>query len=378
METLTSGSPHRRNPSVKGHPIALTNAGSLSISEAYNTIYVSLERQKAAQLTLKKNMDYLIEASELCKPYQAPAISPSKPSVSSGSPSGLLPTTPVTVLPTTATYGSPPPSASPFQEVLLPSLRTFTSTWVPRPVSPLPPWASTMGGGGPQHVGEQTNGGSLGSSNPSDPQQGSLQSHLPTGPGAHPTPGGGLPLVSPSRLGPPVQEISNPLASSIPCSVPHPQKEPLVPATHPPSVGNLQMTTATMIVPPTPKVSSGRPPPKSVHCLCGFPVGRGFLIACDGCERWFHGACVSMDFSSSEWYQTWYCPSCIPQGRIPLRRRACLFAGCKQPIIEPNVSGYCSTACHSKASMIRAINARKRHHPHLSSPSAFNSLPVLL
>ena len=53
------------------------------------------------------------------------------------------------------------------------------------------------------------------------------------------------------------------------------------------------------------------------HCLCGGPGDGSFMLACDKCERWFHGACVGLDKRTGESLTTWDCPDCnIEYGEI--------------------------------------------------------------
>ncbi|KAJ3041047.1 CXXC-type zinc finger protein 1 [Rhizophlyctis rosea] len=60
------------------------------------------------------------------------------------------------------------------------------------------------------------------------------------------------------------------------------------------------------------------------NCICDNPtqeVDAGFMIACDGCDIWFHGRCVGIPNEESHPAGSWYCPRCtgvrlpLPQGR---------------------------------------------------------------
>jgi len=46
------------------------------------------------------------------------------------------------------------------------------------------------------------------------------------------------------------------------------------------------------------------------HCICGGPGDGTFMLSCDKCERWFHGACVNLDQSTAASLGSWECPSC--------------------------------------------------------------------
>ena len=46
------------------------------------------------------------------------------------------------------------------------------------------------------------------------------------------------------------------------------------------------------------------------HCLCGGPGDGSFMLACDKCERWYHGRCVGLSKSVSEELTKWHCPRC--------------------------------------------------------------------
>jgi len=36
------------------------------------------------------------------------------------------------------------------------------------------------------------------------------------------------------------------------------------------------------------------------HCYCDAPAG-GRMVACDGCDRWYHAACLSGPVGNSQW-----------------------------------------------------------------------------
>uniref|UniRef100_A0A6U6EVL1 PHD-type domain-containing protein n=1 Tax=Odontella aurita TaxID=265563 RepID=A0A6U6EVL1_9STRA len=46
------------------------------------------------------------------------------------------------------------------------------------------------------------------------------------------------------------------------------------------------------------------------HCLCGGPSDGSFMISCDKCEVWYHGACVELDKTQGDAQSKWICPLC--------------------------------------------------------------------
>ncbi|XP_067660501.1 nucleosome-remodeling factor subunit BPTF-like [Haliotis asinina] len=48
-----------------------------------------------------------------------------------------------------------------------------------------------------------------------------------------------------------------------------------------------------------------------VYCHCRQPEDGGFMIACDGCDEWFHGDCVGVTESMAETMGDYHCPTCI-------------------------------------------------------------------
>ncbi|KAJ3021756.1 PHD finger protein 3 [Thoreauomyces humboldtii] len=47
-----------------------------------------------------------------------------------------------------------------------------------------------------------------------------------------------------------------------------------------------------------------------VYCLCRQPDSGKFMISCDNCEEWFHGACVGLTKKVGEKLNTFVCPPC--------------------------------------------------------------------
>mmetsp|Transcript_43531 Transcript_43531/g.49071 ORF Transcript_43531/g.49071 Transcript_43531/m.49071 type:complete len:1967 (-) Transcript_43531:117-6017(-) len=46
------------------------------------------------------------------------------------------------------------------------------------------------------------------------------------------------------------------------------------------------------------------------HCVCGGPSDGNFMLCCDSCNEWFHGACIHVSNSLSNTEKKWSCPAC--------------------------------------------------------------------
>ena len=46
------------------------------------------------------------------------------------------------------------------------------------------------------------------------------------------------------------------------------------------------------------------------YCLCGGPSDGRFMVGCDKCDKWFHGACVGIRGTEGEELEHWFCPDC--------------------------------------------------------------------
>jgi hypothetical protein len=46
-------------------------------------------------------------------------------------------------------------------------------------------------------------------------------------------------------------------------------------------------------------------------CPGGNPGATDFMIACDNCQRWFHGRCIKLRKKKSQKLDKYYCGSCI-------------------------------------------------------------------
>lgn len=67
----------------------------------------------------------------------------------------------------------------------------------------------------------------------------------------------------------------------------------------------------------------------SVYCICRKPDDHRWMIACDGCEDWFHGECVQMKSSDGELIFQYFCPACTEAGKgRTLWKPQCRRKGC--------------------------------------------------
>ena len=51
------------------------------------------------------------------------------------------------------------------------------------------------------------------------------------------------------------------------------------------------------------------------YCVCRGAYGNKFMIACDGCEEWFHGSGININSDQAKDVDRYYCPFC--KGTIP-------------------------------------------------------------
>ena len=72
---------------------------------------------------------------------------------------------------------------------------------------------------------------------------------------------------------------------------------------------------------------------RSKLCRCGKHDEAKFMLGCDGCDRWFHGACVGVTEEAAKAaggeLQTWYCRPCTrrQEAEADRRRRYCICRG---------------------------------------------------
>jgi hypothetical protein len=52
------------------------------------------------------------------------------------------------------------------------------------------------------------------------------------------------------------------------------------------------------------------PDPDKLYCVCQSPDDGRFMLACDGCDNWFHPACVGMTKREAEALEDYLCKDC--------------------------------------------------------------------
>ncbi|KAF8976022.1 hypothetical protein BGZ46_008648 [Entomortierella lignicola] len=83
---------------------------------------------------------------------------------------------------------------------------------------------------------------------------------------------------------------------------------------------------------------------EKLYCICKTPYDKSrFMIACDGCDDWFHGDCVGVAEKDSEMVDMYYCKRCEEKGRHVSGKRKCIRGSCQKPAARK--SKYCSKEC---------------------------------
>ncbi|RPA85914.1 hypothetical protein BJ508DRAFT_204587, partial [Ascobolus immersus RN42] len=49
---------------------------------------------------------------------------------------------------------------------------------------------------------------------------------------------------------------------------------------------------------------------QTLYCICRLPDTGRWMIACDGCDDWFHGACVNIPETQGDLIDKYFCPRC--------------------------------------------------------------------
>lgn len=87
-----------------------------------------------------------------------------------------------------------------------------------------------------------------------------------------------------------------------------------------------------------------------LYCICRRPDDHTWMIACDGCEDWFHGKCVNIPKEDEGLVDNFYCPNCDLQGKGHTTWKAvCRYGPCRNParLKRGQESKYCSDSCGS-------------------------------
>ncbi len=51
------------------------------------------------------------------------------------------------------------------------------------------------------------------------------------------------------------------------------------------------------------------------YCICRTNDSSGFMIMCDGCAGWFHGACIGVSTEEADDIDQYYCKDCEKTGK---------------------------------------------------------------
>lgn len=85
-------------------------------------------------------------------------------------------------------------------------------------------------------------------------------------------------------------------------------------------------TTTKKTRPGTPAVNpDGRPGESSeetIGCECGIRVNDGsFMLDCDSCHQWYHGACVAVTLAAAQTSKSWLCDRCQIRRQVGVQRQ---------------------------------------------------------
>ncbi|KAF9397946.1 hypothetical protein BGX21_008338 [Mortierella sp. AD011] len=81
-----------------------------------------------------------------------------------------------------------------------------------------------------------------------------------------------------------------------------------------------------------------------LYCICKTLYDKSrFMIACDGCDDWFHGDCVGVAEKDSDMVDKYYCKRCEDKGRHASGKKVCIRGSCQKPAVRK--SKYCSREC---------------------------------
>mmetsp|Transcript_22820 Transcript_22820/g.49862 ORF Transcript_22820/g.49862 Transcript_22820/m.49862 type:complete len:155 (-) Transcript_22820:351-815(-) len=108
-------------------------------------------------------------------------------------------------------------------------------------------------------------------------------------------------------------------------------------------------------------------------CSCGRIDTSKFMLACDGCDRWFHGECVKVTEKKAERLRSWLCRAC-ERKRADASVRQQIHCVCQTPwdgkafmIACDNCQVWCAPARKSWSELVIG----QRSHFHVDLPAAF-------
>ncbi|CAG8547719.1 5358_t:CDS:2, partial [Scutellospora calospora] len=82
---------------------------------------------------------------------------------------------------------------------------------------------------------------------------------------------------------------------------------------------------------------------EQLYCICRSSDGQSFMIECDNCDEWFHGACVKISSEESLMVDKFYCPNCTGF-KTSWKAEKCKYQPCKKPARFIK-SKFCSIKC---------------------------------
>ncbi|KAI8072901.1 hypothetical protein BC940DRAFT_291894 [Gongronella butleri] len=129
---------------------------------------------------------------------------------------------------------------------------------------------------------------------------------------------------------------------------------------------------------------------KHLYCICRKPYEASqFMIACDRCDQWFHGACIGINEKDGEFIDLYFCDKCSKEtGKSTSWKPKCGNPACDKAgrvsTHQGYVSKYCSHNCGMQVARARlelADMKRKRHvltHGLKDDASVVASIPELV
>ncbi|QSL65421.1 hypothetical protein MERGE_002731 [Pneumocystis wakefieldiae] len=99
-----------------------------------------------------------------------------------------------------------------------------------------------------------------------------------------------------------------------------------------------------------------------LYCICQKPDTGCWMIACDGCDNWYHGECVKILEADEELLDKYFCDFCTKKGKgCTMWKRKCRLSSCRKPALVSSSppSKYCSTE-HEKseiAALARSVDS---------------------
>lgn len=82
---------------------------------------------------------------------------------------------------------------------------------------------------------------------------------------------------------------------------------------------------------------------EEVFCTCRRPDNGELMVACDGCDEWFHFKCMGLDKRNKDLVRNFYCKFCdvLQRKGKSVWKKKCKVAACYKPI--DGESQFCST-----------------------------------